>query len=106
METNKERFEADYLIETPVSPERAAAAMAGEQSSGTFVSVPGDTPELQERSAARVKDLEVIGTTETPSLPGRHSGTTYYRANVTLSWPLANIGPDLLNLMATVSGNL
>ena len=106
METIKERFEADYLIETPVSPERAAAAMAGEQSSGTFVSVPGDTPELQERSAARVKHLEVIGTTETPSLPGRHSGTTYYRAKVTLSWPLANIGPDLLNLMATVSGNL
>jgi len=106
METIKERFEADYLIETPVSPERAAAAMAGEQSSGTFVSVPGDTPELQERSAARVEHLEVIGTTETPSLPGRHSGTTYYRAKVTLSWPLANIGPDLLNLMATVSGNL
>jgi len=44
METIKERFEADYLIEAPVSPERAAAAMAGEQSSGTFVSVPGDTP--------------------------------------------------------------
>ena len=61
METNKERFEADYLIETPVSPERAAAAMAGEQSSGTFVSVPGDTPELQERSAARVEHLEAFG---------------------------------------------
>ena len=100
------RFEADYLIETPVAPEQAAAAMAGEQSSGTFVSVPGDTPELQERSAARVEHLEVIGTTNNPALPGRHSGDTYYRAKVTLSWPLANIGPDLLNLMATVSGNL
>lgn len=100
------RFEADYLIETPVSPDKAAAAMAGEQSSGTFVSVPGDTPELQERSAARVEHLEIIGTTDSPALPGRHSGDTYYRAKVTLSWPLANIGPDLLNLMATVSGNL
>jgi len=100
------RFEADYLIETPVSPEIAVAVMAGEQSSGTFVSVPGDTPELQERSAARVEHLEVIGTTATPSLPGRHSGETYYRAKVTLSWPLANIGPDLLNLMTTLSGNL
>ena len=100
------RFEADYLIETPVAPEQAAAAMAGEQSSGTFVSVPGDTPELQERSAARVEHLGVIGTTNNPALPGRHSGDTYYRAKVTLSWPLANIGPDLLNLMATVSGNL
>lgn len=101
-----DRFEADYLIETPLTPDIAAAAMAGEQSSGTFVSVPGDTPELQERSAARIEYLEVIGTTETPALPGRYSGETYYRARVTLSWPLANIGPDLLNLMATVSGNL
>lgn len=100
------RFEADYLIETPVNPEKAAAVMAGEQSSGTFVSVPGDTPELQERSAARVEHLVMVGTTVTPSLPGRHKGETYYRAKVTLSWPLANIGPDLLNLMATVSGNL
>src|SRR6056300_73351 len=101
-----DRFEADYLIETPLNPDIAAAAMAGEQSSGTFVSVPGDTPELQERSAARIEYLKLIGTTETPALPGRRSGETYYRAKVTLSWPLANIGPDLLNLMATVSGNL
>lgn len=106
MSSSSSRFEADYLIETPVTPELAAAAMAGEQSSGTFVSVPGDTPELRERSAARVEHLEVLETSATPSLPGRYSADTYYRAKVTLSWPLANIGPDLLNLMATVAGNL
>ena len=31
-----DRFEADYLLETPVAPERAAEIIAGEQSSGTF----------------------------------------------------------------------
>ena len=47
-----DRIEADYLIETPIDPALAAEAMAGEQSSGTFVSVPGETAELRERSAA------------------------------------------------------
>jgi ribulose-bisphosphate carboxylase large chain len=101
-----DRIEADYVIETPVDPARAAAAMAGEQSSGTFVAVPGETLELRERSAARVEALEVIETVNAPSLPGGLTGTAYTRARVTLSWPLGNIGPDLMNLMATVSGNL
>lgn len=39
-----DRIEADYLLETPVDPARAAAIMAGEQSSGTFVPVPCETP--------------------------------------------------------------
>lgn len=34
------RIEADYLVETAFDPRRALDAMAGEQSSGTFVPVP------------------------------------------------------------------
>ncbi|SIO31494.1 ribulose-bisphosphate carboxylase large subunit family protein [Vannielia litorea] len=101
-----ERIEADYLIETPVEPERAAEAMAGEQSSGTFVPVPGETPELRERSAARVEALEVIGEVAEPSLGGGAVGERYRRAKVTLSWPMGNIGPSIPNLVATVAGNL
>jgi len=100
------RIEADYVIETPDDPRRAAEAMAGEQSSGTFMAVPGETPELQQRSAARVESLTELGEVETPSLPGRMTSARYRRAKVTLSWPLDNIGPDLPNLMATVAGNL
>ena len=48
------RIEADYLIESPIDPRRAAETMAGEQSSGTFVAVPGETPELKQRAAARL----------------------------------------------------
>jgi len=105
---NNQRFEADYLIETQASPQRAAEVMAGEQSSGTFVKIPGETPELKERSAARIERLEVLESVASPSLPGAITADAgkVSRARVTLSWPLHNIGPDLLNLMATVSGNL
>ena len=52
MTQNPIRIEADYLIETPEDPRLAAETMAGEQSSGTFVAVPGETPELKARAAA------------------------------------------------------
>jgi len=100
------RIEADYLIETSVDPRAAAESMAGEQSSGTFVPVPGETPELKARAAARVEALEVIGTVATPSLPGAVLGKAIVQARVTLSWPMDNIGPSLPNLMTTLAGNL
>ncbi len=102
-----ERIEADYLIETAYPLAEAAAAMAGEQSSGTFVPVPGETPELKARSAAQVVALEDLGPVDAPSLPGGgRSDGPHRRARVTLSWPLANLGPSLPNLLATVAGNL
>ncbi len=101
-----DRIEADYLIETPDDPQRAADVMAGEQSSGTFVAVPGETPELHARAGARVETIEVVETVDAPALPGGNTGAEYTRARVTLSWPMDNIGPDLPNLMATVAGNL
>ncbi|MCZ4345425.1 ribulose-bisphosphate carboxylase large subunit family protein [Devosia neptuniae] len=101
-----ERIEADYLIETASDPQSAIAAMAGEQSSGTFVSVPGETEALKARSAARVERVEVLGTVDAPSLPGAIDGDRRVQARATLSWPLDNIGPSLPNLLATVAGNL
>lgn len=104
------RIEADYLIETAFDPAQAAAIMAGEQSSGTFVAVPGETPELKERSSARVETLKIIGEVPAPSLPGAGvpsgSAPVYRKALVTLSWPLDNIGASLPNLVATIAGNL
>ena len=101
-----ERIEADYVIETAVSVDAAAAAMAGEQSSGTFVAIPGETEELKRRAAARVEAIDILGEVDRPSLPGAAGGEGIVQAHVTLSWPLDNIGPDLPNLMATVAGNL
>ncbi|MEO1226511.1 MAG: ribulose-bisphosphate carboxylase large subunit family protein, partial [Pseudomonadota bacterium] len=101
-----DRLEADYVIETAIDPRQAAEIMAGEQSSGTFVSVPGETDELKARSAAQVEAVEVYDTVTSPSLPGAATGECYARARVTLSWPLGNMGVSLPNAMTTVSGNL
>ncbi|HYN38585.1 MAG TPA: ribulose-bisphosphate carboxylase large subunit family protein [Rhodospirillales bacterium] len=101
------RIEADYLIETAYPLAEAAAAMAGEQSSGTFLPVPGETPELKARAAAAVEALEDLGPVDAPALPGAgRAGDPHRRARVTLSWPLANMGPSLPNLLAAVAGNL
>lgn len=101
------RIEADYLIETSVDPRSALEVMAGEQSSGTFVPIPGETAELKERSAAQIEALDLLDYDGPPSLPGAMASPgPVQRARVTLSWPLENIGPSLPNLMATVAGNL
>ena len=50
-----DRFTADYLIETATDVAKAAEMMAGEQSSGTFVAVPEETPELKARFAAQTE---------------------------------------------------
>lgn len=107
--TQSDRIEADYLVETAFDPREAVEAMAGEQSSGTFVPTPGETEELKARAAARIEALEVVGNAAAPSLPGAGvpaNGGRRVVARATLSWPLDNIGPSLPNLAATVAGNL
>jgi ribulose-bisphosphate carboxylase large chain len=100
------RIHASYLIETADDPRRAVEVMAGEQSSGTFMPLPGETPELKERYGARIESLQVVEEVTEPSLPGAKAGPVYRRAHVQLSWPIENLGPSLPNLVATVTGNL
>lgn len=106
------RIEATYRIETAFSIEEAAAAMAGEQSSGTFVDVPGETEDLREQHGASVESITELESVNQPTLPGASmkevnpSEATYRRARVTLSFPYKNIGDSLQNLMTTVAGNL
>ena len=45
-----DRIRARYLVETPLDPAAVAEVMAGEQSSGTFVRVGGETDALRARS--------------------------------------------------------
>ena len=102
-----ERIVATYLIETPLAVEVAAAALAGEQSSGTFVSVPGETEELKQRIAARVEKIHLLDEVASPSLPGARSPTgKFQQAEVSVSWSMENIGPNLPTLISTVQGNL
>lgn len=101
------RFEADYILETALPLDVAAATLAGEQSSGTFRAVPGETAALKARSAAQVIRIDDLGAVPGPSLPGAaHPQGPHRLARITLSWPLANTGPSLPNILATVAGNL
>lgn len=101
-----ERIHASYLIETAIDPRRAVEVMAGEQSSGTFIALPDETPELKERFGARIEKLELLEEVAAPSLPGAKPGPVHRRCMAELSWPLDNLGPSLPNLVATVAGNL
>ncbi|WBU52062.1 RuBisCO large subunit C-terminal-like domain-containing protein [Paracoccus sp. SCSIO 75233] len=106
-----DRIIAEYLLETPASPEDVAAMMAGEQSSGTFIRVAGETDELRARSAAEVLSVEELETLPQPSLHSAYLdrkkiGGPYRRARVRIAFPPGNIGKNLPTLAATVSGNL
>ena len=102
-----ERLFATYLIETPLAVEQAAAVLAGEQSSGTFVAVPGETEELKSRFAARVEKITPLETVNVSSLPGAKSVSgKFQRAEVVVSWSVENFGFNLPTLVSTIQGNL
>jgi ribulose-bisphosphate carboxylase large chain len=101
------RLIAHYYIETPLPVEKAAASLAGEQSSGTFVAVPGETAELKRRFAARVEKIVELDSAATPAIPtGRAPAAVYRRAQVSVSWSLENFGFNLPALVSTIQGNL
>ncbi|MDP6042425.1 MAG: ribulose 1,5-bisphosphate carboxylase, partial [Candidatus Latescibacteria bacterium] len=105
----QERITAKYLMETAFPIEQAADVVGGEQSSGTFVEVPGETADLRERFRARVEEVKVLEEVDEPSLPGAAvpgDSAGYTRAEVTLSFSLENMGTNLPTLIATVAGNL
>jgi ribulose-bisphosphate carboxylase large chain len=99
---------AEYLLETPLTLEDAAEAIAGEQSSGTFMAVPGETDELRERFRAVVESVEPLEESDEPALPGarRPLEGSYRRGRIVVSWPYENVGPNLPTLLTTLCGNL
>jgi ribulose-bisphosphate carboxylase large chain len=106
-----ERLRAVYLIETPLEPAQVAEVLAGEQSSGTFVRVAGESDALRARSRATVEHIEELAPLATPSLHSawlERQGVQgpYRRARVTVGFPTANIEHNLPTLAATVAGNL
>ena len=90
-----------YLIETATEePARMAAKIASDQSTGTFVPLPGETPELKARVAACVVALRDLPPAEAPSFPqDRVPGLARYRrAEAVVDFPLDAVGTDLVAL--------
>lgn len=106
-----ETLQATYVIETPLDPARVAEVLAGEQSSGTFVRVAGESDALRARSRATVDSLEELESFKLPSLPNallerRGQSGPWRRARIRVSFPTANISANLPTLAATLAGNL
>lgn len=104
-------FTARYLVESSVPTEQAAETIAGEQSSGTFMRLPGETDELRQRSRARVTRIEALPPVEEPSLHSafaerRGRKDIFHRAEIEIAFPVDNVGANISTLLATVAGNL
>jgi len=109
--TARSEFTARYFVESSLPPEKIAQVIAGEQSSGTFLALPGETAQLKERSRARVTNIHSLPPALEPSLPSsyverRGSNGVYHRAEIEIAFPIANVGPNLPVLLATLAGNL
>lgn len=94
-----------YLIETPGSPEKLAEKIASDQSTGTFVAVPGETEELKNRVAARVVAMRSMPSATAPSFPTAESGP-FNRAEADIAFPFEAIGTDLAALMTIAIGGV
>mgnify|MGYP000873491073 CR=1 FL=1 len=109
--TGSGRIEAEYLIETPLEPAKAAAILAGEQSAGTFVRVAGETDELRARAAAEVLSLTEETPADRPALSSSYleriaAPGPWRRARIRVAFPPDNMRANLPTLAATLAGNL
>jgi ribulose-bisphosphate carboxylase large chain len=96
-----------YRIETPGSPEAMAAKIASDQSTGTFVPLPGETPELKARVAARVLSVTALPPVPFSSFPDEAGDATIFnRADAEIGFPMEAVGTDLAALMTIAIGGV
>ncbi|MDX4072760.1 MULTISPECIES: 3-oxo-isoapionate-4-phosphate decarboxylase OiaX [Brucella] len=96
-----------YRIESTGNIEKMAAKIASDQSTGTFVAVPGETEELKARVAAKVLDIRPLEDAQVPAWPEleRDHGPIR-RADVDIAFPLDAVGTDLAALMTIAIGGV
>jgi len=79
-----------------------AAALAIEQTCGTWLKVPGETPEVRERAIGRV-----VGIYEAPSYQiGIPSDVTERHFIIRIAYPWQNFGAQISMMLSTVIGNI
>jgi len=95
-----------YRIETAGDVDALAAKIASDQSTGTFVELPGETAELKARVAARVVDVRALQPLLIPSLPSPASAGPFRRADADIEFPLEAVGTDFAALMTIAIGGV
>jgi 3-oxoisoapionate-4-phosphate decarboxylase len=105
MGANRDLITLTYLIETSGSAEKLASRIASDQSTGTFVPVPGETEELKTRVAARVVAIRPLPQVMRPSFPTEESGP-FNRAEADIAFPFDATGTDLAALMTIAIGGV
>lgn len=92
-----------YLIETPVEPKSACAALCREQSTALWNRV--DVKEdFRPRHGAKVVELKVLGESEKPNIELFVKGKKYFRVLAKIAHPTINFGPKLPNLITAAAG--
>ncbi|SDV46872.1 ribulose-bisphosphate carboxylase large subunit family protein [Chitinasiproducens palmae] len=104
-------FTARYFVESSAPVAKVADVIAGEQSSGTFLALPGETDELKERARARVTDVRALAPVMEASLASayvarRETPQLFHRGEIEIAFPVDNVGPNLPTLLSTIAGNL
>ncbi|SMG49802.1 ribulose-bisphosphate carboxylase large subunit family protein [Paraburkholderia susongensis] len=108
---SRAEFTARYFVESSVPLARAAEVIAGEQSSGTFLALPGETDDLKERARARVARVDSLPPVLEPSLKSafverKEPARLFYRGEIEIAFPVDNVGANLPALLSTIAGNL
>lgn len=79
-----------------------AAALAVEQTCGTWLKVPGETPEVRERAIGRL-----LGVYEAPAYQiGVPDGVDQRHFIIRIAYPWANFGAQFSMMLSTVLGNI
>lgn len=107
----RHEFTARYFVESSVPSEKVAQVIAGEQSSGTFLALPGETEALKARSRARVVRVDTLPPALEPTLHSAYvarkgQGGPFHRAEIEIAFPVDNVGANLPTLLSTIAGNL
>jgi len=108
---SRAEFSARYFVESCEPIAKAAEVIAGEQSSGTFLALPGEDDAVKERARARVTCIDPLAPALEPmlrsALPERRGYTgVYYRGEIEIAFPVDSVGSNIPTLLSTIAGNL
>ena len=101
--SSREDLIATYLADLGDDALQAAEAFATGQSVGTWVPVPGITPEMLAEHGARVVEVRPLADGET--IGGEPAGTSRRPWLLRVAFPVVNFGPQFPMLFTTLLGN-